>query len=144
METNHETLAVMLEKMASDLLVAAKGLRDNWEIPVAPQAAIEQAKRGVCLACDGKDQPPNRPLKRGQCVNCYAKTLRRIKSGKLTSRHLIEAGKLLSPANGGKKDDDFLADLARAEEIAANEIKRSTAQQNAQQDERKKRRKAKH
>ncbi len=110
MEINRTALAAMMERIGNELLVAAKGLRDKSVPAVVPQAALEQAAKGVCLACDGEDQPPGKPLKRGQCVNCHAKTMRRIKAGTLKEALLIKAGKLLPAKPGGKRDADFPLD----------------------------------
>jgi hypothetical protein len=122
MEINRTALAAMMERIGNELIVAAKGLRGKSVPVVAPQGAYEQAEKGICLACDGADQPPGKSLKRGQCVNCHAKTMRRIKAGTLRESLLIKAGKMLPAKPGGKRDADFPLDaLADAAGIFAEQ-----------------------
>ncbi len=98
-------------RIARQLLLAVQRFRNAPENPVAPAEAIAQAKKNICLVCDGKKQPPNTKLKRGQCRTCYQKTQRRLKNGSQTEAGLIQAGKLLPAGVGGRKDDEFLADM---------------------------------
>lgn len=139
MEIKRDSLATLLERIAGELSVAAQGLREKTSPAKSPKAAVEQAERGVCLVCDGRDQPEGTRLKRGQCVNCHAKTMRRIKAGKLSESKLIKEGKLLYPKPGGKADTSFpldaLADAAgilseQKREQAKTRRKRKPAQNN--------------
>lgn len=107
MDADTKTLLVLIRKVAKQLLAAAQRLTDKPENAVPPEWAVEQAKEQKCLACDGKKQPPNRRLKRGQCANCYPKTMRRIRDGKWKESQLITAGKLLPAGVGGRSDSDF-------------------------------------
>lgn len=110
MTMNDESVIAALERVARELLVVAQRLREKDGPVEPPAAAIEQAKKQICLSCNGKDQPAGKKLKRGQCVNCYPKTMRRIKAGKLVESRLIALGKLLPGGNPGRSLSDFPLD----------------------------------
>lgn len=107
MTRSEESLASLMERVAKELLVAVQRLRENSESPVAPQWAIERAEKGICLA---SEKHVGLKMKRGQCVNCHSKTMRRIKSGRLSEATLIANGKLLPAGTGGRKGSDFPLD----------------------------------
>jgi hypothetical protein len=135
MDGDTETLLSLIEKTAQQLLAAAQRLRGNPKNPQPPQSAIDQAAAQKCLVCDGKKQPKNTRLKRGQCVNCYMRTMRRIRDGKLTETQLILAGKLLPAGVGGRRDSDFpldamTKDKSRVKKLLKNSKGKTTVQSN--------------
>lgn len=138
MNADVESLLTLAEKIANQLLVAVQRVRGGSEKVAAPAKALKQYARGVCLACDGENQPENSGLRRGQCDNCYPKTLRRLRTGKLKETTLILAGKLLPAGVGGRRDSDFpLDDLAKDKATTKKLIKNSkgktSIQSNVQQ-----------
>lgn len=124
MARTQESLAVVVERIAKQLLVAVQRFRASPENPTPPASAVEQAAKQICLMCDGKKQPPGSKLKRGQCRNCYQKTQRRLTKGPMTEAALIRAGKYLPAAPGGRRDADFPLDaLADAQGILDDQNK---------------------
>jgi hypothetical protein len=124
MKRHDESLAALVERVARELLVAVQRVRASPENPQPPAAAIAKANSGVCLSCDGKNQPEGKALKRGQCANCYPRTKRRLAKGTFTEAQLIAAGKLLPAKVGGRRDTAFPLDaLADAAGILAEQNK---------------------
>jgi hypothetical protein len=122
MDAEIESLLSLTEKVANRLLVAVQRVRSGSGIVSATPEALEQFARGVCLACDGKNQPKKSGIRRGQCDNCYPKTLRRLRSGKLDEGELILAGKLLPAGAGGRRDSDFALDDLAKDKAAADKL----------------------
>lgn len=55
-----------------------------------------------CLACE-KELAADDNVRCGMCDTCYQAAIRAINQKKTSRRKLIEAGKMLPPARGGKK-----------------------------------------
>jgi hypothetical protein len=144
-----------VDRLASGVAVINAVLSElrAGEIQVSPEIAAEVAekeKRRECLVT-GQIVPPGKRYSRGLSSRGEQQVRGLINSGQYSEADFIKAGKMTPvPKKGGRKHAapealaDLMADLARANEIAANEISRSTAQQNAQQEERKNKRKVNH
>jgi polyferredoxin len=58
--------------------------------------------QGRCLACEEKLQPDEQ-VKCGQCATCYQAARRAMQKNVISRNELIREGKMLAPAQGGRK-----------------------------------------
>jgi dissimilatory sulfite reductase (desulfoviridin) alpha/beta subunit len=57
---------------------------------------------GACLGCE-REFVKDEQTRCGQCMTCYSASLKAIKKGRVTRVSLIRKGKMLPPANGGRR-----------------------------------------
>jgi len=83
-------------------VAAVSGPADRLSDDIAAQVN-SRVSRGVCLQCETELAKENR-VSRGLCGTCYARSIQRIKRGKVTEMWLIANGFILSEVSkGGRK-----------------------------------------
>jgi hypothetical protein len=96
-----------IEKLAElssvlSAIVAAAG-RGKPNVSAEIHAAVEQlVRKGICLRCEKKKAGR---YTRGQCASCYNDSIRAINEGEVLESDMVEMGRLLERAPGGRKTD---------------------------------------